>query len=298
MPVESDFRCGYIAIVGRPNVGKSTLLNAILGQKLSITSRKPQTTRHQILGIKTTATEQNIYVDTPGLHSDRQRALNRYMNQAAIGAIEDVDVVILVVDARTWTEEDDAVLRVVNRTKAACIVALNKLDRLKQRSDLLPLLQQTAERAEFEHIIPISGLKGDNLVELERAAAALLPVANALFPEDQLTDRSTRFVAAEIVREKFIEHLGQELPYQLSVEIEYFEEGEREVNIGAVVWVERKGQKGIIIGKQGRTMRSVGTEARSDLQTLLDTKVNLKLWAKVKEGWSNDDRSLTMLGYD
>ena len=298
MPVESDFRCGYIAIVGRPNVGKSTLLNAILGQKLSITSRKPQTTRHQILGIKTTATEQNIYVDTPGLHRDRQRALNRYMNQAAIGAIEAVDVVILVVDARTWTEEDDAVLRVVNRTKAACIVALNKLDQLKKRSDLLALLQQTAERAEFEHIIPISALKGDNLVELERAAAALLPVANALFPDDQLTDRSTRFVAAEIVREKFIEHLGQELPYQLSVEIEYFEEGEREVNIGAVVWVERKGQKGIIIGKQGRTMRSVGIEARADLQTLLDTKVNLKLWAKVKEGWSNDDRSLTILGYD
>ena len=298
MPVESDFRCGYIAIVGRPNVGKSTLLNAILGQKLSITSRKPQTTRHQILGIKTTATEQNIYVDTPGLHRDRHRALNRYMNQAAIGAIEAVDVVILVVDARTWTEEDDTVLRVVNRTKAACIVALNKLDQLERRSDLLALLKQTAERAEFEHIIPISALKGDNLVELERAAAALLPVASALFPDDQLTDRSTRFVAAEIVREKFIEHLGQELPYQLSVEIEYFEEGEREVNIGAVVWVERKGQKGIIIGKQGRTMKSVGIEARSDLQTLLDTKVNLKLWAKVKEGWSNDDRALTILGYD
>lgn len=298
MQAGSDFRCGYIAIVGRPNVGKSTLLNAVLGQKLSITSRKPQTTRHRILGIKTTATGQSIYVDTPGLHRDRQRALNRYMNQAAIGAIEDVDVVILVVDARNWTDEDEAVLRVVKRTKAVCIVALNKLDQLEKHTDLLPLLRETGKRADFEHIIPISALKGDNLAQLERAAAALLPIASAMFPEDQLTDRSTRFFAAEIVREKFIEHLGQELPYQLSVEIEYFEEGEREVNIGAVVWVERKGQKGIVIGKQGRTMKSVGIEARADLQTLLDTKVNLKLWAKVKEGWSNDDRSLTSLGYD
>ena len=298
MQAGSDFRCGYIAIVGRPNVGKSTLLNAVLGQKLSITSRKPQTTRHRILGIKTTATGQSIYVDTPGLHRDRQRALNRYMNQAAIGAIEDVDVVILVVDARNWTDEDEAVLRVVKRTKAVCIVALNKLDQLEKHTDLLPLLRETGKRADFEHIIPISALKGDNLAQLERAAAALLPIASAMFPEDQLTDRSTRFIAAEIVREKFIEHLGQELPYQLSVEIEYFEEGEREVNIGAVVWVERKGQKGIVIGKQGRTMKSVGIEARADLQTLLDTKVNLKLWAKVKEGWSNDDRSLTSLGYD
>ena len=298
MPTEPAYRCGYIAIVGRPNVGKSTLLNGVLGQKISITSRKPQTTRHRILGIKTTSDTQSVYLDTPGLHSARRRALNRYMNQAAIGAMQDVDVVILVVDARSWTDGDEAVLRLVKRGDAPRIVALNKVDQLKHRADLLPRLQHTASRADFEQIIPISALKGDNLEALERSVTALLPVADAMFPEDQLTDRSTRFVAAEIVREKLIEQLGQELPYRLSVEIEYFEEGDGEVNIGAVVWVERKGQKGIVIGKQGRVMKSVGIAARSDLRALLESKVNLKLWAKVKEGWSNDERKLVSLGYD
>ena len=298
MPPDLDYRCGYIAIVGRPNVGKSTLLNGVLGQKLSITSRKPQTTRHRILGIKTSIDTQCVYVDTPGLHTDRSRALNRYMNQAAIGAVEDVDVVILVVDARSWTAEDEAALQIVRRSEAKCIVALNKLDQLAHRSDLLPLLEETAKRADFEQIIPISALKGDNLEQLERSVESLLPVAPAMFPGDQLTDRSTRFVASEIVREKFIEHLGQELPYRLSIEIEYFEEGEQEINIGAIVWVERKGQKGIVIGKQGRVMKSVGIEARADLQRLLETKVNLKLWAKVKEGWSDNESALASLGYD
>ena len=298
MLTAADFRCGYIAIVGRPNVGKSTLLNAVLGQKLSITSRKPQTTRHRILGIKTSTTAQCVYVDTPGLHGNTSRALNRYMNKAVISAIEDVDVVIFVIDARTWTVEDEAVLNVIKRGDARCIIALNKLDQLKHHTELLPVIEQSAKRADFAQITPISALKGDNLAQLERAAEGLLPVAEAMFPEDQITDRSTRFVAAEIVREKFIEHLGQELPYRLSVAIEYFEESARETNIGAIVWVERKGQKGIVIGKQGRIMKSVGIDARTDLEKMLDTKVNLKLWAKVKEGWSNDERTLLSLGYD
>ena len=298
MPTESTYRCGYVAIVGRPNVGKSTLLNAILGQKLSITSRKPQTTRHRILGIKTGACAQCVYVDTPGLHGERGRALNRYMNQAVSSAINDVDLVLLVVDARSWTEEDDAVLQLIERRGARCIAILNKMDQLETRCELLPLLESTAARANFEQIIPLSALKKENLKHLEVAVAELLPVAQAMFPDDQLTDRSTRFIASEIIREKFIEHLGQELPYRLSVEIEYFEEGDNETNIGAVVWVERKGQKGIVIGKQGRVMKSVGIQARAELQVLVDTKVNLKLWAKVKEGWSNDERSLLSLGYD
>jgi len=298
MSIETEFRCGYIAIVGRPNVGKSTLLNAILGQKLSITSRKPQTTRHRILGIKTTDFSQSIYVDTPGLHRDRTRALNRYMNQAAATAVDDVDIVILVIDARSWTDEDDAVLRIIKRSKVKCLIVLNKVDQLSRRSELFPLLQDISKRAEFEEIIPISALKGDNITSLEKVVESLLPITPAMFPEDQLTDRSTRFVVAEIVREKFIEHLGQELPYRLTIEIEYFEESTQEVNIGAVIWVERKGQKGIVIGKQGRIMKSVGIEARNELQTLLGLKVNLKLWAKVKEGWSNNTRALTALGYD
>ena len=298
MSIETEFRCGYIAIVGRPNVGKSTLLNAVLGQKLSITSRKPQTTRHRILGIKSTDLSQSIYVDTPGLHRDRTRALNRYMNQAAATAVDDVDIVILVIDARSWTDEDAAVLRIIKRSKAKCLVVLNKVDQLSRRSELFPLLQDVSKRAEFEEIIPISALKGDNITSLEKVVESLLPITPAMFPEDQITDRSTRFVVAEIVREKFIEHLGQELPYRLTIEIEYFEESTHKVDIGAVIWVERKGQKGIVIGKQGRIMKSVGIDARNELKTLLGLKINLKLWAKVKEGWSNNTRALTALGYD
>lgn len=284
--------------MGRPNVGKSTLLNRILGQKLSITSRKPQTTRHRILGIKSTERSQVIYVDTPGLHARAQRALNRYMNRAASNAIQDVDVVVFLFDARGWTEEDASVLEKLRRAKLPIVFALNKVDKLRQKSDLLPRLDELSRIADGHDLIPISGLKGDGVERLEGLVESLLPEGVPIFPEDQLTDRSERFIVAELIREKLINRLGQELPYRLSVEIEYFEEGDGRTDIGAIVWVERATQKAMVIGKQGTVLKGVGIEARAELEQMFSNKVNVKLWAKVKEGWSNDERALRGMGYD
>jgi GTP-binding protein Era len=295
--MDSDFRCGYIALVGRPNVGKSTLLNRILGQKISITSRRPQTTRHRILGIKTHDSAQLIYVDTPGIHDYSGRAMNRHMNRTASSALLDVDVVVFLVDGSKWTADDDLVLTKLEKLDCPVILAVNKIDLLANRDELLPRLQELSGKRSFEQVIPISAAKGDNVAALEAAIETLLPQAAAMFPEDQVTDRPVRFLAAELVREKLFRKLGRELPYGLTVEIESFRSEPGITHIHALIWVERKSQKTIVIGKQGRMLKEVGTEARKDIEALLDGKVNLKLWVKIKEGWADDERALHSLGY-
>ena len=291
-------RCGYVAIVGRPNVGKSTLLNHLLGQKISITSRKPQTTRHQVLGIKTEADCQFIFVDTPGLHRAEPRAINRYMNRAASSAIRDVDVIVMVVDRTAWTDEDEMVLQRVAQAKVPTLLVVNKVDLLEDKTVLLPQLQQLADRVPFATIIPLSALRGQNLDALENEIRQRLPESGHFFPEDQITDRSQRFMAAEIVREKIMRQLGDELPYAVTVEIEEFSQEEAILNISALILVERDGQKRILIGEGGSRLRSIGTDARRDMERLFDSKIMLRLWVKVKSGWSDDERALRSLGYD
>ncbi|RLA47621.1 MAG: GTPase Era [Gammaproteobacteria bacterium] len=291
-------RCGYVAIVGRPNVGKSTLLNHILGQKISITSRKPQTTRHQVLGIKTEDQYQVIFVDTPGLHKNAGKAINRYMNRAASSAIKDVDLVVFVVDRTAWTEEDAMVLEQIERAGLPTMLVVNKVDLLADKADLLPHLQVLADKSDFAAILPVSALHQHNVAELEAEILKLLPESGHFFPEDQITDRSQRFLAAEIVREKIMRQLGDELPYAITVEIEEFVQEGAVLHISAVIFVERKGQKKILIGEKGSRLRSIGTDARRDMELLFDGKVMLRLWVKVKSGWSDDERALRSLGYD
>ena len=293
-----DGRCGYVAIVGRPNVGKSTLLNHILGQKLSITSRKPQTTRHQILGIKTEGDDQTIYVDTPGLHKDSGKAINRYMNRAASSALRDVDVVIFIVDRTQWTDEDQIVLEKLQHSRIPVILAVNKIDRISDKSILLPHLKSLGEKMDFAEIVPISAENGQNLQLLEEQVLCRLPDGIHYFPEDQLTDRSSRFLAAEMVREKIMRQLGDELPYQVTVEIEEFGHDGKTLHISALILVERDGQKNIVIGNKGERIKLIGQESRKDMERMFDSKVMLNLWVKVKSGWSDDERALRTLGYD
>lgn len=291
-------RCGYAAIVGRPNVGKSTLLNHVLGQKISITSRKPQTTRHNMLGIKTEADHQIIFVDTPGLHLGQDKAINRYMNRSASTAIRDVDVVVFVVDRCAWTEEDEAVARRLENSEIPVLIALNKVDQLDDKESILPQIEQLMERVGASEIVPISALRGNNLDALEREIVKRLPESDHFFPEDQITDRSSRFIAAEMVREKITRQLGDELPYQMNVEIEEFSQQGEILHIGALILVERDGQKRILIGNKGDRIKQIGIEARGDMEELFGCKVMLRLWVKVKSGWSDDERALRSLGYD
>lgn len=291
-------RCGYAAIVGRPNVGKSTLLNHVLGQKISITSRKPQTTRHNMLGIKTETDHQIIFVDTPGLHLGQDKAINRYMNRSASTAIRDVDVVVFVVDRCAWTEEDEAVARRLENSEIPVLIALNKVDQLDDKESILPQIEQLMERVGACEIVPISALRGNNLDALEREIVKRLPESDHFFPEDQITDRSSRFIAAEMVREKITRQLGDELPYQMNVEIEEFSQQGEVLHIGALILVERDGQKRILIGNKGDRIKQIGIEARGDMEELFGCKVMLRLWVKVKSGWSDDERALRSLGYD
>ena len=290
-------RCGYVAIVGRPNVGKSTLLNHILGQKLAITSRKPQTTRHNMLGIKTEGDVQAVYVDTPGLHKHNDKALNRYMNRSASSALKDVDVVVFVVDRTRWTDEDQLVLEKVQHVKCPILLAVNKSDRLEDKSELLPHLNWLAEQLPQAEIVPISALQGQNLDTLEKLVGERLPESEHFYPEDQITDRSSRFLAAELIREKIMRQLGAELPYQITVEIEEFKQEGRILHIHGLILVERDGQKKIIIGDKGERIKRIGADARKDMETMFDSKVMLNLWVKVKGGWSDDERALRSLGY-
>jgi GTP-binding protein Era len=294
----SASRCGYVAIVGRPNVGKSTLLNHILGQKISITSRKPQTTRNAVVGIKTEGDVQIIFVDTPGMHLGQQKAINRYMNKAATSAMKDVDVVVFVVDRFIWTEEDEAVAEKLQNLHCPIILAVNKVDQIEDKESLLPHLQSLSEKLNVAEIVPMSALRNTNLDRLESLIVERLPEGIHMYPEDQITDRSSRFMAAEIVREKITRQLGDELPYEMAVEIEEFKQEGHLLNISALVLVERDGQKRILIGEKGARIKLIGTEARIDMEKLFEMKVMLKLWVKVKSGWSDDERALRSLGYN
>lgn len=291
-------QCGFIAIVGRPNVGKSTLLNHLVQQKVSITSRKPQTTRTNVLGIRTEGDVQMIFVDTPGMHKNQDKAINRYMNRMASSATLDVDLVIFVVERDIWAEEDNTVLERLTEVKCPVIVAVNKVDRVEDKSSLMPTFAMISEKIEAAEIIPVSALKSQNLDVLQAEIQKRLPACEHIFPEDQVTDKSMRFMAAEIVREKIIRQLGAELPYQVAVEIEeYSDEGDI-VFISAAILTERDGQKRIIIGDKGERIKRIGMEARKDLEAMLDVKVMLKLWVKVVSGWSDNARALRSLGLD
>ncbi len=295
---EAAFKCGYVAIIGRPNVGKSTLLNHILGLKLSITSRKPQTTRHQILGVKNQSQGQIIFVDTPGIHSGGNRAINRYMNKAASSVIHDVDVILFLVQSLKWTEEDELVLKKLENVNAPVVLLVNKVDKVEDKDLLLPYLGEISQKYNFENVIPVSAKRGDNLEELEKHIIGLLPENPPFFQDDEFTDRSLRFLVAEIIREKLIRELGKELPYQTTVEIEKYKDEEKLTRIHALILVETKGQKKIVIGDKGAKLKSIGTKARVDIEKLIDRKVFLQLWVKVKAGWSDSEASLRSLGYD
>lgn len=291
-------RCGFVAIVGRPNVGKSTLMNHVLGQKISITSRKPQTTRHQVLGIHTENDVQMVFVDTPGMHRHEERAINRHMNRAANSAIADVDAVVLVVDRTVWTDEDQWVLDKLRKVDAPVILAINKVDQLDDKQVLLPHIQKLAEQFSFAEVVPLSALKGNNLDTLTEVIAKRLPKSLFHFPEDQITDRTERFMAAELIREKLMRQLGAELPYSMAVEIEQFKFEDRVLHIHGLILVERQGQKKIVIGDKGARIKKVGHDARLDMETLFDAKVMLNLFVKVKGGWADDERALKSLGYN
>ncbi|MDG1311921.1 MAG: GTPase Era [Porticoccaceae bacterium] len=294
---DKNTRCGYVAIVGRPNVGKSTLLNHILGQKLCITSRKPQTTRHTLLGIKTEDDMQMIFVDTPGIHTNQERAINRVMNRSAASVISDVDLVIFVVDRFEWSEADEYVAKYLGNNSTPVIVAVNKVDMVEDKEALLPHLQFLSSKVDAADLIPLSALRKTNLDELEAKIKIYIPEGMHIFPEDQITDRSERFLAAEIVREKITRQLGAEVPYQVTVEIEEFRAEKKITYISALILVERDGQKKIIIGTNGERIKKIGEQARADLESLLDCKVMLRTWVKVRSGWSDDERALRSLGY-
>ncbi|MGJ8689438.1 MAG: GTPase Era [Gammaproteobacteria bacterium] len=294
---ETTTYCGFVAIVGRPNVGKSTLLNYLLKQKISITSRKPQTTRHRILGIKTIDDKQFVYVDTPGMHKIERKAINRMMNQAATSALDGVDVVLFVVERLVFNEEDEIVLEALRKVKAPVLLLINKCDLLESRARLLPHIERISKLRDFAEIIPLSVLGGHNIDTVEECVLKYLPEGPFLYPEDQITDRSSRFLAAEIIREKITRQLGDELPYEVTVEIEKYTIQAGVVHIHALILVDKESQKQIIIGSKGDRLKTIGSAARVDMERAFDSKVMLNLWVKVKTGWADDERALQSLGY-
>ncbi len=292
------FRTGYVSIIGRPNVGKSTLLNYFLEQKLSIVSRKPQTTRWNLLGIKTTSESQIIFIDTPGLQKEPKIALNQHMNKEVSNTLNYIDIILFVVEASKWNELDENVIELLKKASDAKIfLVLNKVDKVSNKNDLLTFISKLSKEVDFDEVIPISAIKGTGVDDLELAILKKLPLGPALFPEDQITDRSERFFAAEFVREKLMTRLSDELPYNLSITIEEFKEKNNVLHIHACIWVERKGQKSIVIGKEGSVLKSVGKEARKDLEEMFDKKVNLKTWVKVKKKWTDSEQALKQFGY-
>lgn len=297
MPLEPTY-CGMVAIVGRPNVGKSTLLNQILGQKISITSRKPQTTRHRIIGIDTEDNRQAIYVDTPGLHKEEKRAINRLMNRSASSSLSDVGLVLFLVEGTRWEDDDQLVLNKVTQSGLPCWLIVNKTDKVKEKDELLPHLQWLSSQGNFEKIIPLSARQRSQVEGLRHQVFESLPESEHYFPEDYVTDRSQRFMAAEIIREKLMRFTGDELPYSVTVEIEQFKLAENGVyRINGLILVERETQKRMVIGKGGQRLKTIGKEARKDMEDLFDNKVFLELWVKVKAGWADDERALRSLGY-
>jgi GTP-binding protein Era len=294
----ANHRCGFAAIVGRPNVGKSTLLNALLGRKISIVSPKPQTTRHRILGILTQAQAQIIFVDTPGLHSGARRAMNRHMNRAALASLSDADVNLFLVEAMRWTDEDQKVLDELVSRGRPIILVVNKVDEVYPKERLLPFIEELSRKAHFIEIVPTSGLKGSNVEQLPIVIARHLDVSPPHFPPDQITDRSDEFQAAEIVREKLTLRLRQELPYGLTVAIERFVMEDGRLLVNAVIYVERSGQKAIVIGQGGEQLKEVGRSARLEMSERFGQSVHLEMWVKVKENWSDNDLALRQLGYE
>ncbi len=291
--------CGFVAIVGRPNVGKSTLINQILGQKISITSRKPQTTRHRIMGVDTDGDYQAIYVDTPGLHIEEKRAINRLMNRAANSSLSDVNLVLFLVDGTHWTPDDEMVLNKLRKAEFPTVLLINKVDNVKDKNDVMKHLQTMTEKMDFVDIIPISAKSGSNVDVVQKLVRQYLPKAVHHFPEEYVTDRSQRFMASEIIREKLMRFTGEELPYSVTVEIERFDYNPKMdgFHINGLILVERHGQKKMVIGKNGEKIKTIGREARIDMEELFDRKVYLELWVKVKSGWADDERALRSLGY-
>ncbi|WP_422126898.1 GTPase Era [Thioalkalivibrio sulfidiphilus] len=299
--IETQFpsRCGYIAIVGRPNVGKSTLLNALVGEKIAATTRKPQTTRHRILGIVTRGADQLILVDTPGIDTRSEKLLGRVLNQAAQAVFADTDAVLFVVEADRWESGDAQILEMLKQAGVKKLVlAINKVDRLERKEALLPFIERLQGLHAFSDIVPISGLRGVNLEPLVDVLQGFLPEGVHLFPEDELTDRSQRFRVTEVIREELLERLGQEVPYATAVEVESWKDTPTVTHIDAVIWVERDSQKAIVVGKGGRMIKSVGTAARHTLEQMLERKVMLRLWVKVREGWQADVDSIRRMGID
>ncbi|APC12510.1 MULTISPECIES: GTPase Era [Providencia] len=295
---ELQSHCGFVAIVGRPNVGKSTLLNQLLGQKVSITSRKPQTTRHRIMGIHTEDNYQIIYVDTPGLHIEEKRAINRLMNRAASSSIGDVELVIFVVEGTNWTPDDEMVLTKLSSLRCPVILAINKIDNVVDKTILLPHIGMISQKMNFLDVVPISAEKGTGVDTIAKIVKQHIPEATHHFPEDYITDRSQRFMASEIIREKLMRFLGDELPYSVTVEIEQFKVTDSGIyHINGLILVEREGQKKMVIGNKGSKLKTIGTEARIDMERMFDNKVHLELWVKVKSGWADDERALRSLGY-
>jgi GTP-binding protein Era len=294
---EAGHRCGHITLIGRPNVGKSTLLNSLLRQKLSITSRKPQTTRWQLLGIKTEHDCQAIYIDTPGLQSEFNSPLHKHMHREALGSLEGVDLVIFVLEALKWPEADARILEIISGAGVPYIAVINKIDKLKSRSELLPYIAGLPANLKDHEVIPVSARTGVNLEDLERTVCRMLPVAPPLYPEDQITTRNERFFAAEFIREKLIERLGDELPYRLAVTIEQFSDKRDIIVIKGIIWVESNSQKSILVGKKGGVMKAVGEAARKDMEEMFQKKVFLRNTVKVKRNWTMHAASVEKLGH-
>lgn len=300
MNVESqtpDYRAGTIAVIGRPNVGKSTLVNALVGAKISIVSPKAQTTRHRLLGIATFADGQLMLVDTPGIHGRQTRAMNRYMNRAARGAVSDVDAAVLVIEAGRWTEDDSLAMSALKESKVPCILVVNKVDKVADKNSLLPFIAKITAEHEFTSVHPLSALKNKGTEALVKTLIGLMPKSEAHYGEDEITDKSERFLAGELVREQLMTRLGEELPYSTTVEIEKFEEDGQMLRISAVVWVERESQKPIVIGNGGERMKAISTSARVGMEKLFGRKVFLETWCRVREGWSDDEAALRRFGY-
>jgi GTP-binding protein Era len=293
----NEFRSGLVTLFGRPNVGKSTLMNRLVGTKISIVSAKPQTTRHRILGIRTDDKTQAVFVDTPGLTRDIPQRIHRYMTRFASGSLEGVDCALLMITAEGWRKEDEYPLELAKAASCPVVLVINKVDRTKNRRELLPLVKESSEKMKFVDVIPLSARSGDNVEALERVLPRYLPVQPALYPLDQLTDKGERFLAAELIREQIFKRFGQEVPYATAVQIETFKVENEVLHIGATIWVDREGQKPILIGAKGAGLKAIGTQARLEMQKLFDEKIFLELWVKVRSGWADNEQALRQLGY-